>query len=171
MHSDFKALGVAMFGLVALSDAALSAGISNQHSWALATPPNATVGAAFMTVVNTTGAIDLGLIGPKERIKTFTPVELRDFLQVQNEAFLLVDVREDSEWASGHIPGAVQAPLSRFNQAIAQLPPGKPLIFYCQSGNRSKRAFEQATAQGLPAEGHLGGGIAAWRGAGLPIAP
>ena len=93
MHSDFKAFGIAMFALVALCDAALSAGISNQDSWALATPPNATVGAAFMTVVKTTAAIDLGLIGPKERIKTFTPVELRDFLQAQNGACLLVDVR------------------------------------------------------------------------------
>jgi len=112
-----------------------------------------------------------GLFGSKEKIKTFTPIELRDFLQAQNGATLLVDVREDNEWAGGHIPGAIQAPLSRFDEAIAQLPPGKPLVFYCQGGVRSKRAFDQAKARGLPAEGHLGGGIAAWRGARLPIAP
>ena len=112
-----------------------------------------------------------GLFGSKEKIKTFTPLELRDFLQAQNGAFLLVDVREDNEWAGGHIPGAVQVPFSRFDEAVARLPSDKPLIFYCQGGVRSKRAFDQATAQGLPAEGHLGGGIAAWRGARLPIAP
>jgi len=110
-----------------------------------------------------------GLFGSKDKIKTFTPAELRDFLRDHDGACLLVDVREDNEWAGGHIPGAVQAPLSRFTEAAAKLPKDKAIIFYCQGGVRSKRALDMAKGFGLTAEGHLGGGISAWRSFDLPI--
>ena len=110
-----------------------------------------------------------GLFGSKAKIKTFTPAELRDFLRDNDGACLLVDVREDNEWAGGHIPGAVQAPLSRFAEAAAKLPKDKAIIFYCQGGVRSKRALDMAKDCGLNAEGHLGGGISAWRSFDLPI--
>ena len=51
---------------------------------------------------------------------------------------ILVDVREADEYASGHIPGAVNAPLSTINNTT--LPKDKPLFLYCLRGTRSKRA-------------------------------
>lgn len=110
-----------------------------------------------------------GLFASKDKIKTFTPAELRDFLRENEGACFLVDVREDNEWAGGHIPGAVHAPLSRFPEAAAKLPKDKSVIFYCQGGVRSKRALDMAKECGLNAEGHLGGGIAAWLNLGLPV--
>jgi rhodanese-related sulfurtransferase len=110
-----------------------------------------------------------GLFGSKDKIKTFIPAELRDYLRENEGACVLVDVREDHEWAGGHIPGAVHAALSRFPEAAAQLPKDKSVIFYCQGGVRSKRALDMAKDCGLNAEGHLGGGIAAWRSADLPV--
>jgi rhodanese-related sulfurtransferase len=110
-----------------------------------------------------------GLFGSKgKRLRTFTPAELSDYLHDIGGDCLLVDVREDNEWAGGHIPGAVHAPLSRFAEAAARLPKDKPVIFYCQGGVRSRRALDMAKDHGLNPEGHLGGGIAAWRDSGLP---
>ena len=51
---------------------------------------------------------------------------------------ILVDVREAEEFASGHIPGAINAPLSTI--ASATLPKDKALFLYCLRGMRSKRA-------------------------------
>lgn len=51
---------------------------------------------------------------------------------------ILVDVRETDEFASGHIPGAVNAPLSTITNTT--LPKDKPLLFYCLRGTRSKKA-------------------------------
>ena len=51
---------------------------------------------------------------------------------------LLVDVREPDEFASGHIPGAVNAPLSTITSV--KLPKGKILFLYCLRGTRSMQA-------------------------------
>jgi hydroxyacylglutathione hydrolase len=110
-----------------------------------------------------------GFFGSKATFKTYAPTELRDHLGATGDACLLVDVREDNEWATGHIPGAHHAPLSRFAEAASRLPREKAVIFYCQGGVRSKRAIGLAKPLGLTVDGHLGGGISAWRGANLPV--
>ena len=51
---------------------------------------------------------------------------------------VLLDVREADEFRSGHIPGAVNVPLSAIEQAT--LPKDKPLYVYCLRGTRSKQA-------------------------------
>jgi len=100
-------------------------------------------------------------------VKTYNPGELRDLLR--EKTHVLVDVREDNEWAGGRIGGAVHAPLSRFDQAVAKLPKDKPIVFYCASGMRSKTALRRAKNLGLNAEGHLGGGISHWARYDYPI--
>ncbi len=107
------------------------------------------------------------LFGAGGNVKTFNPGELRDLLR--ENTHVLVDVREDNEWAGGRIPGAIHAPLSRFDQAAAKLPKDKPIIFYCASGMRSKNALRRAEKMGLNAEGHLGGGISHWARYDYPI--
>lgn len=51
---------------------------------------------------------------------------------------LLIDVREQDEYAAGHIPGSINVPLSSIEKTA--LPKGKPLFLYCLRGTRSKRA-------------------------------
>ncbi|PPQ39830.1 Rhodanese-related sulfurtransferase [Rhodoblastus acidophilus] len=109
------------------------------------------------------------LFGGGGDVKTFNPGELRDLLREKDSACLLVDVREDREWAGGRIPGAVHAPLSRFEQAAAGLPKDKPLVFYCASGMRSKTALRRARDMGLIVEGHLGGGLMNWARYDYPV--
>ncbi|MET9290842.1 rhodanese-like domain-containing protein [Streptomyces sp. NPDC003077] len=83
---------------------------------------------------------------------------------------VLVDVREDAEWAAGHAPGALHLPLSRLS-AGASLPSaaqGKPVVAVCRSGNRSQRAAEILAASGVEAT-DVTGGMTAWAEAGLPV--
>lgn len=79
---------------------------------------------------------------------------------------LLVDVREDDEWAAGHAPGAVHHALGHLDPAA--LPSGRPVIAVCRSGARSSRAVAALTAAGVPAI-NLTGGMQGWQTAGLPV--
>jgi rhodanese-related sulfurtransferase len=106
---------------------------------------------------------------PKIVFKTYNPVELRDLLRDENSTYVLADVREDNEWASGHITGAIHLPLSRFDQVVKTVPEEKELIFYCHSGIRSNAALRRSRRFGVNAAGHLGGGIVKWRNFGFPI--
>ena len=60
---------------------------------------------------------------------------------------ILVDVREADEFASGHIPGAVNAPLSTINKT--SLPRTAPLFLDCLRGTRSKRAMGILKGMGI----------------------
>lgn len=57
---------------------------------------------------------------------------------------LLLDVRSPGEYACGHVRGAINLPLERFMQEIAQVAPDKsaPVVLYCVSGARSGMACD-----------------------------
>ena len=73
----------------------------------------------------------------------------------------VVDVREPHEFAAGHIPEAVNLPLSRFDPE--ELPSNKPLILICQAGGRSRNALNRARASGVEDVRHYAGGMNGWR--------
>jgi rhodanese-related sulfurtransferase len=79
----------------------------------------------------------------------------------------VVDVREPHEFAAGHIPNAVNLPLSTFDPA--QLPDVKPLVLVCQAGGRSARALQQAHAAGRTDVVHYAGGTGGWIARGGPV--
>ncbi|WP_448580376.1 rhodanese-like domain-containing protein [Thermaurantiacus sp.] len=82
---------------------------------------------------------------------------------------LLVDVREPDEFAAGHIAGAINMPLSRFDPASLPERAGRKLILNCAAGGRSGKALAACDAARAAVDGHLAGGIGAWRAAGLPL--
>ncbi len=110
-----------------------------------------------------------GWFGSGDKFKTLSPGEVRDLLREKNGPYVLVDVREDNEWANGRIPGALHVPLSRFAKEAGKIPAGKQIIFYCASGMRSKSALKHAKTLGLLADSHLGGGISEWRRHDMPV--
>ena len=101
---------------------------------------------------------------PLKVIDAITAAELAD------NGALLVDVREDMEFAQARIPGSVNVPLSGLEALDIPAAPDQPIIFFCASGNRTNvhRGRLQAKAGETP--GYvLGGGIVEWAQAGLPI--
>jgi rhodanese-related sulfurtransferase len=89
---------------------------------------------------------------------------------INREDALVVDVREPGEYGVGHILGARNVPLSRLADA-ADLGKRKdrPLILYCDSGDRSGKATSVLKKQGFARVVNLSGGIGAWQQAGLPV--
>ena len=82
---------------------------------------------------------------------------------------LLVDVREVNEFASGHIDGAINVPLSSFASDAKRIPPNRDVILYCAAGVRSERALGACANLGLPHETHVAGGISALARAGMRV--
>ena len=80
------------------------------------------------------------------------------------EGAVLLDVREAQEYASGHIPGSVNLPLSEISGAPERIPEkGTPLFVYCLSGNRSSGAVGALKSMGYTDVTNIGG-ISAYRG-------
>lgn len=79
---------------------------------------------------------------------------------------VLLDVREDDEWAAGHAPGAVHVPLSRLRPDT--VPEAPTLLVICRVGGRSERAAEALRRAGYEAY-NVAGGMKAWSAAGLPV--
>ncbi len=84
------------------------------------------------------------------------------------DAAVIVDVREGDEWEEAHIPGAILMPLTTFNPANIPDPQGKHLIFHCRSGRRCGLAAEIAVAAGYKGViKRMEGGFIAWAASGF----
>jgi rhodanese-related sulfurtransferase len=84
---------------------------------------------------------------------------------------LLVDVREDDEWAAGHADGAVHIPLGEVPVRLDELgdpSPDRPVYVICRSGGRSARAVEWLAEHDVPAV-NVGGGTKGWAASGRPM--
>jgi rhodanese-related sulfurtransferase len=79
----------------------------------------------------------------------------------------VLDVREDIEWAHGHIDGAQHIPLMQLPARLDELPDGRTLVV-CRVGARSAQAVAYLRAQGLDVV-NLDGGMLDWSAAGRPM--
>lgn len=88
------------------------------------------------------------------------------------EPVTVIDVREDAEWARGHLPGALHLGRGVLDCYIAQrVPdPDAEIVLYCGSGARSALAAETLERMGYRNVASMAGGIQAWANAGLPLA-
>jgi len=88
------------------------------------------------------------------------------------EQFVLVDVREDNEWANGHIPGAIHLGKGIIERDIEQVVPdtSAKLILYCGGGFRSALVADNLQKMGYSNVESMDGGWRGWTSAGLPIA-
>ena len=87
--------------------------------------------------------------------------------QLASRRVAVIDVREPMEFASGHIAGSLNVPLSRLAQADL---PQAPLVLVCQSGNRSAKGVQTLLERGYAHPvSDLEGGIPSWQQAGLPL--
>ena len=88
---------------------------------------------------------------------------------IRNGDALVVDVREVDEFAAGHIPGAINMPLSTFQPSKLPHPQGKTLVLNCLGGKRSGMALDKCGVAQAAVDMHLAGGFNAWNAARLPI--
>ena len=86
-------------------------------------------------------------------------------VELVREGAAMVDVRERSEWNTGHAPQAVHVPLGDIAKAPGRLRQDRPVVVVCASGMRSRAAAKHLRDQGFDAAS-ISGGMAAWRGAG-----
>lgn len=64
------------------------------------------------------------------------------------EGAALVDVRTPGEFAGGHLDGARNIPIGELTSRMDEIPSGRPVVVYCQSGIRSARAARELEASG-----------------------
>jgi len=76
----------------------------------------------------------------------------------------MIDVREVHEFKQGHIPGAINIPLSQLRTRLSEIPKNRPVFLYCRSGMRSRQAGKILSRHGYRNMAHLNGGITAWNG-------
>ncbi len=91
------------------------------------------------------------------------PEKLATLIEDGEPEHVLIDVRTPSEHSEGHIPTAVNIPLSEIEAQIPDIPPTCLTIVYCRSGGRSKRAAEVLLKAGFEYVVDFGG-IYRWTG-------
>ena len=105
------------------------------------------------------------------RVSGISEIDTLEATRLMNDDALMLDVREDNEWAVGHIPNARHIRLGQLSEQLSQLEKfkDKPIVVYCRSGNRSARACALLKKSGFSTPRNLAGGIMAWEQANLPI--
>jgi len=106
----------------------------------------------------------------KSRIRE-TDIEGFKGMLANGEKPLLVDTREESEWAAGHAAGAVHISKGVIERDIEAKVPDKktPMVLYCGGGFRSALAAEALQKMGYSNVISLDGGWRAWQQSGLPV--
>jgi rhodanese-related sulfurtransferase len=106
----------------------------------------------------------------KQQVKECTVADVKARID-RKESFQLVDVREDSEWAAGHLPGAIHLGKGIIERDIEKMIPemSAPLVLYCGGGFRSALAAKNLQDMGYTNVISMDGGFSGWKNAGLPI--
>jgi rhodanese-related sulfurtransferase len=81
-----------------------------------------------------------------------------------------VDVRTPAEYEASRLEGARHLPLDQLQARAEELDRGRPVVFYCRTGERSQMAVDAFRASGWDAY-TIAGGLVAWHEQGLPLEP
>lgn len=107
-----------------------------------------------------------------QSMQSFKPATPTDAtLLINREDAVVLDVREDNEYKTGHIVNSVHIPLSHIKDRITELDKykGKPIVVACRSGHRSGQACSLLKKGGHENIYNLKGGVMAWESANLPL--
>ncbi len=106
------------------------------------------------------------------RIRGIQEVDCAGALQLVNhKSAMVLDVREEMEYKSGHVLNAKLIPVGKLVERMGELEKyrNKPVVVICRSGNRSARACAMLGKQGYTQVYNLSGGMMAWQKANLPV--
>ena len=84
---------------------------------------------------------------------------------------VVIDVRTKDAYDHEHVATAVSVPIGDLERRLGEIAPAKdrPIVVYCGDGNTGERATRTLTERGYTDAANVKGGIAAWKGAGLPV--
>ena len=104
----------------------------------------------------------------KSRVKQ---IDITEYKNMPRDGHILVDVREDREWADGHAAGAIHMSKGTIERDIeTEIPDkSKTLVLYCGGGYRSALVADALQKMGYQNPISLDGGWRAWNEAGLPV--
>lgn len=105
----------------------------------------------------------------KTRVREATIEDVRQWLD-QGDDFSLIDVREESEWDRGHLPGAIHLSKGVIERDVENTIPEKSrtIVLYCGGGFRSALAADNLQKMGYKNVVSMDGGWRAWVEAGYP---
>ena len=106
----------------------------------------------------------------KSRVKQIDYREIKKRLDA-GEKFILVDTREDLEWAKGHVPGAIHLGKGIIERDIEKTIPdhNAPVVLYCGGGFRSALAADNLQKMGYTNVISMDGGWRGWTESGYPV--
>lgn len=106
----------------------------------------------------------------KTRIKEEDYREVKKKLDA-GEKMIVVDTREDNEWARGHVPGAIHLGKGVIERDIEKAIPDKeaPIVLYCGGGYRSALAADNLQKMGYRNVTSMDGGWRGWTESGFPV--
>jgi rhodanese-related sulfurtransferase len=106
----------------------------------------------------------------KSRVKETNVATVKQRLD-RGEKFAIVDVREDHEWAAGHLPGAIHLGKGIIERDIEKtIPdPSTEIVLYCGGGFRSALAADNLQKMGYTNVISMDGGFTGWKDAGNPV--
>ena len=107
---------------------------------------------------------------PGEPYSRVDSVEARQLLDANPDGMVVIDVRRDDEWVTGHATGAVHIPVDDLAGRMDEVPEDKAVLFICAAGVRSGLACELAAAMGYDSQMlyNIEDGTPSWIAAGNP---
>jgi rhodanese-related sulfurtransferase len=95
-------------------------------------------------------------------------ISVEELSALVSKGVVVIDVRETDEYVSGHVPGAVSAPMSELAEHIDSFDKNTVNYVICQAGGRSMRVCDYLDVNGYQTV-NVAGGTGAWLGAGYDV--
>ncbi len=92
-------------------------------------------------------------------------ISIEQLKQAGQDGAMVIDVRDDHEYAAGHVAGAASLPLPEVEARMQELPKDQTIYLICQGGGRSGKAADLLSEAGFDARS-VAGGTSAWVEAG-----
>jgi hydroxyacylglutathione hydrolase len=101
------------------------------------------------------------------RLQEREPAELRE--EIERGHATILDVRGQSEYDAGHLPGVMHIPLGYLRERMDEIPADRPVVVHCKGGGRSAIAASLLEAHGFEDVTNMAGGFDQWEAEGNPV--
>jgi rhodanese-related sulfurtransferase len=98
-----------------------------------------------------------------------TAITVTQAAQLRDQGAFILDVREPSEWAQFHIPGATLIPLGSLPGRLSEVPKDRQVVVVCRTGIRSAQGRDILLKAGFTKVTSMTGGLNQWQTQGMPI--